>query len=191
MKIAEYIMQLKDAGGYSWNMISEMSGVPISTIRSIASGSVEQPSYQVVCDIITAMGGSLDVMYTTPKIKKEMQQVRQAEEDGTEELKITIRTMRGIRTEMLENQRMSYETQISQLKESYEREVMHLTKSNATLRKTLYFGLAAIIIILVAIICILIYDITHLDRGWVQAFFDTSSRIVGAAQALFRHMFRL
>ena len=172
MKTANYIMQLKEAGGYSWKTISTMSGVPESTIRSIASGSVEQPSLQTVYDIISSMGGSMDELYATPKaIREEMMEVRQIEAEATEDLKLTIRTMREIREEMIRSQRVSYERQLLKMEESHNREIAGLTISNKVLRTALVCTVLFTMLLLVTIIGILIYDLTHLDRGWVQAFF--------------------
>lgn len=176
MKISTYIMQLKDATGYSWNQISERSGVPASTIRSIAQGAVEQPSHQTVHDIIEALGGSLDDLYAKPaSVRQEMLEVRKKEAEGTEELRLTIRTMRDIREEMLHAQKEAYERQISHMKETHDRELSDLRSSNKTLRITLYLAIVLILVILVSIIAVLVYDLTHLDRGWIQAYFDSKS----------------
>lgn len=173
MKISTYIMQLKDATGYSWNQISERSKVPVSTIRSIANGSVEQPSYQTLQSIVEAIGGSMDDLYAAPRsVRSEMLEVRKAEAEGTDELKLTIRTMRDIREQMLAAQKESYERQLQHMKEAHERETKSLRDSNRMLRITAVLAISALLIIMVTIIGILIYDLTHLDRGWVQAFFD-------------------
>lgn len=176
MKIATYIMQLKESGSYSWKNISTMSGVPESTIRSIASGAVEQPSHQTVYDIITSMGGSMDELYGTPKaIREEMIEVRQIEAAADEDLKLTIRTMREIREEMLRSQRENYERQILKMEESHTREVANLAASNRVLRMALLCTVLFTMVLLVTIIGVLIYDLTHLDRGWVQAFYNHST----------------
>lgn len=172
MTIANYIMQLKESTGSSWKTISAKSNIPESTIRSIASGNVEQPSIQTVYAIISSMGGSLDELYATPKsVREEMMEVRQIESEATDDLKLTIRTMREIREEMLRSQRESYERQLLKLEESQSREIASLTTSNKVLRTALVFTVIFTIILLVTIIGVLIYDLTHLDRGWVQAFF--------------------
>ena len=180
MKAATYIMQLKEAGGYSWKTINTMSGVPESTIRSIASGAVEQPSAQTLYDIITSMGGSMDELYGAPKaIREEMIEVRQIEAAADEDLKLTIRTMREIREEMLRSQRESYERQIVKMEESHAREIAGLSMSNKVLRMTLLFTVLFTMLMLVSIIGVLIYDLTHLDRGWVQAFYGWTRSNVG------------
>ena len=158
MKMSTYSMQLKEAGGYSWNQISERSGVPVSTIRSIANGSVEQPSHQTVHNIVVAIGGSLDDLYAMPPaVRQDMLDVRKAEAEGTEELKLTIRTMREIRDTMLEAQREPYERQIQHMKESHERELSGLRESNKSLRRTSCLAIGALIVIMVCIIAILVY----------------------------------
>lgn len=191
MKVSTYIMQLKEAGNYSWNQISERSGVPVSTIRSIAAGTVEQPSHQTVHDIIVAIGGSMDDLYATPRsVREEMIEVRKIEAEADEDLKITIRTMRDIREEMLSSMRDGYEHQLTAMREGYDREISKieasharelsgLQRSNHTLRISIYVILVTFALAMITIIGILIYDITHLDRGWVQAFYGWTRSNVG------------
>ncbi len=180
-------MQLKEATGLSWNEISDRCRVPVSTIRSYASGSVAQPSHQALHDIVTALGGSLDDLYATPaSVRSDLLKVREIEAEADEDLKITIRTMREIREEMLQSVRDSYERQISKAEEAYTREIAHLndthqreiaalSKSNRTLRTTVLVAVAALLVTLLVVIGILSYDITHLDKGWVQAAFPVGS----------------
>ena len=180
MKVSTYIMQLKEAGNYSWNQISERSGVPVSTIRSIAAGNVEQPSHQTVHDIIVAIGGSMDDLYATPRsVREEMIEVRKIEAEAPEDLKLTIRTMREIREEMLNSLRDGYERQLTKMEATHAREVASLRESNKALRITAYLSIITLVLIMAAIIGVLIYDLTHLDRGWVQAFYGWTRSNVG------------
>lgn len=182
MKVSTYILQLKEATGLSWNQISTGCGVPVSTIRSIASGSVAQPSHQTIHDIITFMGGSLDDLYATPaSVRSEMLEVRKIEANASDDLKVTIREMREIREDMLKSQLDSFEKQmaktedahareISHMEEAHKRELAALQRSNHHLRVMLIIALAIALAIMLFVICILSYDLTHLDNGWIQAF---------------------
>ena len=40
--------------------ISELSGIPESTISRILSGQTDNPSFDTICALVRAMGGSLD-----------------------------------------------------------------------------------------------------------------------------------
>ena len=190
MKVSNYIMQLKEATGFSWSQISAGCGVPISTVRSIASGTVAQPNHQTLHDIITFLGGSLDDLYATPaSVRGEMLEVRKIEAEADEDLKITIRAMRGIREEMLQAQRECYERQlaytedayareISHIKETHQREIASYQKSNRALRITAFAAIAALLLVLIFVIGILAYDLTHLDKGWVQAFYGMTNDFI-------------
>lgn len=172
MKISEYISKLREDRGYSWSELSAKSGVPISTIRSIANGDVESPGLTTLTGILSALGGSLDeCCETSPRVQEEMEAIREAEEVGPEELKITIGTMRNIRIEMLQNQRESYERELSSLRRENER----IHKECHDARRTLKVVIIIAFAIALSVIGMLIYDLTHLDRGWVQAFYGIES----------------
>lgn len=176
-KAGPYILQLKEAKGYSWNQCSEVCRVPASTIRSYASGSVAQPSYQTLFDIVTGLGGSLDELYATPEsVRSEMLEVRKIEAGADEDLKVTIRTLREAKDEMVQSVRESYERQIIKteeehvreivhLKESYHREIEMLKRSNRGLKIATVAMMAALLLVLVVVIGILAYDITHAVGG--------------------------
>lgn len=54
------LKELKTARGLTNKELSELSGVPIATINRVLAGQTEAPSFQVVCELVKAMGGSLD-----------------------------------------------------------------------------------------------------------------------------------
>ena len=58
--IREYLKTLKTNGNFSWQDISEKSGIPEVTIRKIFSGETEDPRFETVAKLVGAMGGSLD-----------------------------------------------------------------------------------------------------------------------------------
>lgn len=177
IKAGTYILQLKEAKGYSWNQCSEVCRVPASTIRSYASGSVAQPSYQTLYDIVTGLGGSLDELYSTPEsVRSEMLEVRKIEAGADEDLKVTIRTLREAKDEMVQSVRESYERQIiksdeehareiAHLKDSYHREIETLKRGNRSLRIATIAMMAALLLVLVIVIAVLAYDITHTIGG--------------------------
>ena len=53
------LKELKEKSGLTTQQISDKSGVPVSTISRIMSGQTDNPSFQTVCDLVEAMGGSL------------------------------------------------------------------------------------------------------------------------------------
>lgn len=54
------LQEMKKKCGLSNKEISEKSGVSLSTVNRIMSGQTDVPSYQTICDLVMAMGGSLD-----------------------------------------------------------------------------------------------------------------------------------
>lgn len=58
--VKDYLISLKNRGNFSWNDLSEMSGLPDTTIRKIFSGETADPRFETVVKLVSAMGGSLD-----------------------------------------------------------------------------------------------------------------------------------
>ena len=54
------LKELKDQRKLTNQQLSELSGVPVGTINRIMAGQTDNPSFQTVCDMVMAMGGSLD-----------------------------------------------------------------------------------------------------------------------------------
>ena len=72
--IRTQLKEMKDRSGLTNKELSELSGVPLSTVSKIMSGHTDIPNYQTVCDLVKAMGGSLDALAG----------IRPAEEAGPE-----------------------------------------------------------------------------------------------------------
>ena len=58
----EDLKKMKDECGFTTREISKLSGVPESTISRIFSGQTDNPSFDAVCAVVQAMGGSLDTL---------------------------------------------------------------------------------------------------------------------------------
>lgn len=58
----DYIKELKDKRKITNQQLSDLSGVPLSSLTRILTGQTENPSFQSICDIVTALGGSIDEM---------------------------------------------------------------------------------------------------------------------------------
>ena len=54
------LQELKDQRKLTNQQLSDLSGVPVGTINRIMAGQTDNPSFQTVCDMVMAMGGSLD-----------------------------------------------------------------------------------------------------------------------------------
>ena len=54
------LKELKDQRKLTNQQLSDLSGVPVGTINRIMAGQTDNPSFQTVCDMVMAIGGSLD-----------------------------------------------------------------------------------------------------------------------------------
>jgi transcriptional regulator with XRE-family HTH domain len=54
------LQEMKKKSGLSNKEIAERSGLSLATVNRIMSGQTDIPNYQTVCDLVMAMGGSLD-----------------------------------------------------------------------------------------------------------------------------------
>lgn len=62
MKI-DNLKRLKDESKLTTKQISDLSGIPESTISRIMSGQTDNPSFESISAIVKAMGGSLDSVF--------------------------------------------------------------------------------------------------------------------------------
>lgn len=65
--LTNYLNTLKNKGNFTYETISNLSGVPEATIKNIFSGKTEDPRFETVSSIVASMGGSLDAIYTAAK----------------------------------------------------------------------------------------------------------------------------
>ena len=70
MAVAEELRALKEKRGITVSQWSAASGVPQDTINKILSGTTRNPSYQTVCDLISALGGSVEVSLGQPAVSE-------------------------------------------------------------------------------------------------------------------------
>ena len=62
MAVADDLRAIKERREITVSQWSAASGVPQDTINKILSGSTKNPSYQTVCDLISALGGRIDIL---------------------------------------------------------------------------------------------------------------------------------
>lgn len=58
--IRTQLREMKEQCGLSNKELADRSGVSLPTVNRIMSGETDSPGYQTVCDLVMAMGGSLD-----------------------------------------------------------------------------------------------------------------------------------
>ena len=65
--ILNYLNALKNKGNFTFETISNLSGIPEATVKNIFSGKTEDPRFETVSAIVLSMGGSLDAIYSAAK----------------------------------------------------------------------------------------------------------------------------
>lgn len=70
---------MKERSGLSNKELAERSGLSLATVNRIMSGQTDVPNYQTVCDLVMAMGGSLDEL---AGIKKDSVVQHETQADG-------------------------------------------------------------------------------------------------------------
>jgi hypothetical protein len=72
-KAREYILALKDAGKFTFEDMSNISGVPFQTVRNFCTGKTEKnPGFPVIVKLVVSMGGDLNELVGYEK-KKEIE----------------------------------------------------------------------------------------------------------------------
>lgn len=93
--IISYLNELKQKAGNPSNAeIAELSGVQESTISRLFSGSVDNPRFQSVVDIVIALGGSLDELVGIVKSQPESVKIENPIEAVEKVLKAEENAMR-------------------------------------------------------------------------------------------------
>ena len=63
------LKDLKNKSGLTLEQIADKSGIPISTVRRIFSGSTSNPQMSTVFSIVRVMGGKVDDLFDTEEIR--------------------------------------------------------------------------------------------------------------------------
>lgn len=163
--VIEYLETLKMQGNWSYLTLSQKTGLSETTIRKIFTDPDSNPTIDTLAKLVAAMGGSIDRLVG---IKEPIDTQIERESKAIDE---TLNEIRDLRNEMLAHQKKSYERELDSLRAENDR----LANEKKSLRKTLYVVLAVMIALMFATILFLIYDLTHLDRGWIQFFYGTKS----------------
>lgn len=123
--IKTYLNALKTQGNFSWSDLSNLSGLPDSTIRKIFSGDTADPRFDTVAKLVKAMGGSLDEVVSHKK---------------TEELEMNA----------IMALKESYENMVEEIRNSKREHISTLKDSNRFLRKVV-FALGGILLAILII----------------------------------------
>lgn len=162
--------KMKENHLYTMEEVADKTGVSVSTISRIRSGKI-LPSIGTAKQIAEAFGST----------------VEEAMGIDSERVCVGANIVPALMDnfgKVTEAQQNKLDTTLKLL-EAKEEQVKHLTEENERVVKAFYkarmWAIAcavAIGVLLVVIIAILIYDLTHLDRGWFTTFFDRAVRTV-------------
>lgn len=145
--IIDGIIAKMNERGMNKQQLSDSSRVPKPTIDRILRGDTTNPSMQTILDLAAAVG------YTFS--------------NHPEQVPATPQEI-GIKDPMVQHMIQIYEKREISYEERIKRNTAHFNMLLAEKNRWLKFSLTLNLILVVFICGILIYDLTHLDRGWIQ-----------------------
>ncbi len=152
--LTTYLNTLKNKGNFTYETISNLSGISDATIRNIFSGKTEDPRFETVAAIVIAMGGSLDAIYTATK-----------KEDVEANAVITLKETYAQRIEELKEH---YEHRLNEKDKHYERLLIEAEKHIETIKlDKRWFRIGFVVSIFIfAMLCIA--ELLNPNLGWFR-----------------------
>lgn len=149
-----YLNALKNKGNFTYENISNLSGISDATIRNIFSGKTEDPRFETVAAIVNAMGGSLDAIYTAAK-----------KEDVEANAVIAIKEAYEERIALVKEQ---YEHRLNEKDKHYERLLLEAEKHIETIKlDKRWFRIGFVVSIFIfAMLCIA--ELLNPNLGWFR-----------------------
>lgn len=152
--LINYLNALKNKGNFTYETISNLSGISEATVRNIFSGKTEDPRFETVSAIVNAMGGSLDAIYTAAK-----------KEDVEANAVIAIKEAYEERITLIKEQ---YEHRLNEKNKHYERLLVEAEKHIETIKlDKRWFRIATVASVIVfALLCIA--ELLNPNLGWFR-----------------------
>ena len=152
--LTTYLNALKNKGNFTYETISNLSGVPEATVRNIFSGKTEDPRFETVSALVNSMGGSLDAIYSATK-----------KEDVEANAVIAIKEAYEQRIALIKEQ---YEHRLNEKDKYYERLLAEAEKHIETIKlDKRWFRLATVAsVIIFALLCIA--ELLNPNLGWFR-----------------------
>ena len=164
--ILTYLNTLKDKGRFTFEAISNLSGVPEATVKNIFSGKTEDPRFETVSSIVIAMGGSLDEMYNPGKSKDEL---KETSISAIKEMyEHQIETMKETNELHINNIRAHYEQHRDDVKANYEMRLADKREIIETIKKELRSAKIFAWICVSILVSILVLEVMNPTLGWIQ-----------------------
>ena len=134
----DYILALKEAGKFTFEDISNQSGIPVSTIKNICSGKTVDSSFDNIAKIVITLGGDLNEIVGYDKQKdikvNSMVSLKETYEMRINDLIESYEQRIGDVKELCELRIIDihkcYEMRIADMKQHYEERILELKKGN-------------------------------------------------------------
>lgn len=152
--ITEYLNTLKNKGNFTFETISNLSGIPESTVKNIFTGKTEDPRFETVSAIIKAMGGSLDAVYSVAK-----------KEDVEANAVIAIKETYEERIKEINEH---YQQRITDMKEHYEQRIEEINEHIATIQLDKRWFRIATCICATALVVLFVVELLTPGLGWFR-----------------------
>lgn len=152
--ILNYLNALKNKGNFTFETISNLSGIPEATVKNIFTGKTEDPRFETVSAIVLSMGGSLDAIYSAAK-----------KEDVEANAVIAIKEAYEERIAVIKEQ---YEHRLIEKDKHYERLLLEAEKHIETIKlDKRWFRIGFVVSIFIfALLCIA--ELLNPNLGWFR-----------------------
>jgi predicted transcriptional regulator len=152
--LTNYLNALKNKGNFTYETISNLSGISEATIRNIFSGKTEDPRFETVSAIVIAMGGSLDAIYCAAR-----------KEDAEANAVIAIKEAYEERIAVIKEQ---YEHRLVEKDKHYERLLLEAEKHIETIKlDKRWFRIGFVVSIFIfAMLCVA--ELLNPNLGWFR-----------------------
>lgn len=162
MSLADKLNALRDKHGLTYQQLSDASGVPVGTLKSILTGTTANPGFDTVCTILAAMGESVDAFCGDPPTAAPStasgHHCSVSIADISEETKKIARAA---------------------IRETYESAAYKSALENLRVWR------AVALLEMALIVCVLLWDITHPTMGYIQYTVSAMPEIHDAACRFF------
>lgn len=152
--LTTYLNTLKQQGNFTFEQISNLSGIPEATVKNIFSGKTEDPRYETISKIVRAMGGSLDA--TDAAVKKD---------DVEANTVIALKEQYEKHIQALDEH---YKLRIAEMKEHYEERIKEKNEHIETIKLDKRWFRIATCILAVSFAALLVADIIAPGIGWFR-----------------------
>lgn len=152
--LTNYLNALKNKGNFTYETISNLSGIPEATIKNIFSGKTEDPRFETVSAIVASMGGSLDAIYSATK-----------KEDVEANSVIALKEAYEQRIKEINEH---YQQRIADTKEHYEERINEINEHIDTIQVDKRWFRIATCICAFALVVLFIVEILTPGLGWFR-----------------------